>query len=1095
MKRVQFKRTKSVISIVLSLVLILSIFAALPVHAGAAETNVAATAADEVYTVSNENELLTAVAEINQKTSGEYDILLSQDIKCDAGISFENASVIVNIKGQGHKLSSVTSAIVVKNGSTVNLGDGNTSLAITCATNNDTPGIVYIVGAGSTCNMNKGVTLKDHKGDNYYGGGVTVEGGIFNMNGGTIENCGISGGSVCYGGGVGVSFGGQFIMNGGTIKDCYVESDFSNPRTIDGVPFTMNPDVTYVAGGGVFVYCGGVFVMNGGAIEECTASCPGDYPSLGGGIASITSRNSVDTYRKIGKYDSSVNIFSGKISSCSADLGGALGIGRKEGQLEPLATGVPTIVPSPYNEGIIISGGNYSDNSARMLGGGLYFDRLRSSVNVSASNLTLSGNKAPEGGAVCVDTYWTNATFDTCFFNENKATAGKGGAIFLNGKIDTTESIKPTISIINTEIKNNTATDKGGGIYYTKESDLILKGANNIQDNTVNGKTNNLYFLGTENPVIVGDSLEGSQIGITDAKLWEDGKEDIAPDAESSDYLTAGFKATNEELVPEKAFTSDHESWYVDYGEKKTEQGPVIGRKYTYTGKTYNVVSRKTGNTYGNGTIIDVKAVTFTSGKADTKEKLYNELTARYTQEYTKTDNNKYTDPVSGSKIEVINYPTVPNMVHIKVDGKYIMAKVDDQSKVDSGHLALSIVNTYLDDAVYSESATEETIELKNSIGTSDLTKYNYNDIGHTVSKTVILKSTEKEEIQYDTITTDYTNEVRLVRRSEPIKFHVNEPEKDDRLFRVYNPKVGENYTAVENGTHPLNENYRISEFYNIPSFAGDEYVFAGWYYNAKGDEDGNIPFQFDSEIPGNLTDVYAHWIPVGKVAKDDNDDKVLPGNAKTYSGFKLFGVQIRPEANFDSNYGDGKPGGLRFITSISEELLNNVDALSEKKVNGNKVEYGFVTAATNTVDTFVGDSEYLHLSGEPKADYTLKYKGVNVNGVDTTVKGKDINNYNYVTNVDCTSQVGEFGSNARIKEDHRNYSDYRLATYVVTYDGSEADKGAEIVARAYMRYYDANGLLRTFYNNYNGSSNAYGGCSTSYDSVEKIASNTKTAQ
>ena len=332
------------------------------------------------------------------------------------------------------------------------------------------------------------------------------------------------------------------------------------------------------------------------------------------------------------------------------------------------------------------------------------------------------------------------------------------------------------------------------------------------------------------------------------------------------------------------------------------------------------------------------------------------------------------------------------------------------------------------------------------------------------------------------------------VEELKTIKFHTNKPgETEDKLFRVYNAD-DESLYSVEDGFHSFNSGV-IEKFYDIPSFAGDEYVFAGWYYNADGKKDGDIPFQFDSEIPGNLTDVYAHWIHVGKVTMDDNDDKVLPGNAKTYSGFKLFGVQIRPEANFDSNYGDGKPGGLRFITSISEELLNNVDALSEKKVNGNKVEYGFVTAATNTVDTFVGDSEYLHLSGEPKADYTLKYKGVNVNGVDTTVKGKIINNYNYVTNVDCTSQKGEFGSNARIKEDHRNYSNYRLATYVVTYDGSEANKGADIVARAYMRYYDANGLLRTFYNNYNGSSKAYGGCSTSYNKVNEIASNTNTAQ
>ena len=69
--------------------------------------------------------------------------------------------------------------------------------------------------------MYSGVTLAGREGNNYFGGGVTVSGGIFHMYGGTIENCGIRGGSVCYGGGVAVVYGGQFVMDDGTIKNCY----------------------------------------------------------------------------------------------------------------------------------------------------------------------------------------------------------------------------------------------------------------------------------------------------------------------------------------------------------------------------------------------------------------------------------------------------------------------------------------------------------------------------------------------------------------------------------------------------------------------------------------------------------------------------------------------------------------------------------------------------------------------------------------------------------------------------------------------------------------------------------------------------------
>ena len=64
------------------------------------------------------------------------------------------------------------------------------------------------------------------------------------------------------------------------------------------------------------------------------------------------------------------------------------------------------------------------------------------------------------------------------------------------------------------------------------------------------------------------------------------------------------------------------------------------------------------------------------------------------------------------------------------------------------------------------------------------------NDLGIVTGKYVVEKSSEKCDIQYDTITTDYTSEVRLVRRTTPIKFHDNKDKVkkgEDKLFRVYN--------------------------------------------------------------------------------------------------------------------------------------------------------------------------------------------------------------------------------------------------------------------------------------------------------------------
>ena len=312
----------------------------------------------------------------------------------------------------------------------------------------------------------------------------------------------------------------------------------------------------------------------------------------------------------------------------------------------------------------------------------------------------------------------------------------------------------------------------------------------------------------------------------------------------------------------------------------------------------------------------------------------------------------------------------------------------------------------------------------------------------------------------------------------QTLNFHVNEPNAADRLFRVYNGDASE----AEDTTEYTFTNGTVEAFYDIPSFAGDDYVFAGWYYDADGDEDGDIPFEFDATLPANLTDVSAHWIEVGEVAKADGDE----GNV---SGFALQGVQIRPEAQFDQNLGEYYYGGLRFVTSISESLLSSVDALSNQTVNGNKVEYGYVTASMDIVNTVTDDDRFC----TDKSKYKIQYKGENVNGVDTLLENKTSaqrqtpNNFRYVTNVDCTSKMGNYGGNARIKIDHQNYTHYRLATFVVTYQDKAEDMTKNVVARAYMRYYDANGLLRTFYNDYDGT-NVYGGCSTSYNDAYTLA-------
>ena len=72
---------------------------------------------------------------------------------------------------------------------------------------------------------------------------------------------------------------------------------------------------------------------------------------------------------------------------------------------------------------------------------------------------------------------------------------------------------------------------------------------------------------------------------------------------------------------------------------------------------------------------------------------------------------------------------------------------------------------------------------------------------------------------------------------------------------------------------------------------------------------------------------------------------------------------------------------------------------------------------------------------------------------------------------------------------DHRNFDNYRLYTLIVTYENDAESKTKPLDARSYMCYYDANGKLRVFYNNYNDNASYYGGCMYSFDQVSRMNS------
>lgn len=294
----------------------------------------------------------------------------------------------------------------------------------------------------------------------------------------------------------------------------------------------------------------------------------------------------------------------------------------------------------------------------------------------------------------------------------------------------------------------------------------------------------------------------------------------------------------------------------------------------------------------------------------------------------------------------------------------------------------------------------------------------------------------------------------------KPIKvtFHANNLDIDYDVFRTYY----ENGEAL-NGKNDfsLNADGSLDSFYDIPEFdytTHNNYVFKGWYLDKENDL---RPINWSEKYTED-TDVYAHWILVDEVEKDAADTKISDKSGK-YLGYDLLGVQIRDIIEDNLPHYGTEETGLRFVTVLSENVYSQINALSLNNKSG--AEYGYVLAKTSTAIKYAGNTE----------DYQLQYKGANVNGKNTSTE------YKYVQNVKCSGVPDHFYKQNK----------YRLYTAVVTFNNLQGEALAqahsqELVARSYIRYTDANGLLRTHYNNYTGT-NTYHGCSASFDLAKSL--------
>ncbi|MBR1708047.1 MAG: hypothetical protein IJ719_04350 [Clostridia bacterium] len=419
-----------------------------------------AAVAETIISVSDTVGLNNAFSQINA-IGGEYTISLRNDIT--GSIEINNSNATVTIVGNGYTLSGVSQIITVSNG-VLNLGDGESELTLAyTGTIDQDPGFVYINGTNAICNMYEKVTIRDSKKDNQFGGGVAVQSGTFHMYGGTIQNCGVASGSVCFGGGVAVYSGGIFIMDGGTIKECYAIVEHEPPGN----------EITST-GGGVFVSSGGNFVMNGGTIQECHAK-------YGAGVALVSSYDELDSHRSEGFWgytNSLVQINGGKFIKNKADLCGGGIFASSLLYVDPraLATSNPRVgINDPT--GFFLNGGTLSQNDA-YAGGGVFLVGIHETdtQHVQIHNATITSNTAAEGAGIEINSYWTAAEIKDCTITGNEAKVdsdgdgGVGGGIVVLSNTGT--------KMLGTNILcNNTAETLGADAYLNGSASVTFTSA------------------------------------------------------------------------------------------------------------------------------------------------------------------------------------------------------------------------------------------------------------------------------------------------------------------------------------------------------------------------------------------------------------------------------------------------------------------------------------------------------------------------------------------------------------------------------------------------------------------------------------------
>lgn len=369
------------------------------------------------------------------------------------------------------------------------------------------------------------IVAQDGYSESYRNYAIKIDaGGTFNMYGGEIT--GFKADAVVY------NYAGKFNLFGGKIthndtRGVYIQGNYRDASTqmpvfnmFDGEISYNTADGSDVNGGGVLLQYKSKFNMSGGSIKNNTAG------GSGGGIAAYG--NNVG--------DSTLTISGGEISSnrasCSntqEDYQGGGGIYLGSYSKLTLSGGKITgnyACAENYKEASTNNGG---------YGGGVF---LRSTRAFTMEGGEISGNHA--GMSSFPKGYGTQYV------------GGKGGGVYLYNN-DT------KLYMSRGSIKNNTADDCGGGVFFESNGWVYLSNKPVIQGNTgKKGAADNLYldYYSSQRFNVDGSLYSGADIGISTSEVLY-GSETVT--------VSRGKAITYDEFKYFKPDRSDYEAFLTNY--------------------------------------------------------------------------------------------------------------------------------------------------------------------------------------------------------------------------------------------------------------------------------------------------------------------------------------------------------------------------------------------------------------------------------------------------------------------------------------------------------------------------------------------------